>query len=109
MAGTRRSTRQTTTTAPKYNDDSSSSSEKVKSTRNTKKATHQKRTREEYADEDAEEKTSVPCTLAKDFIKDLHILAYLQRREAQSPNQRPNLSPNHPLKPSQRLQQHPTI
>ena len=72
MAGTRRSTRQTTTTAPTYNDDSSSSSEKAKSTRNTKKATRQKRTREEYVDEDAEEKTSVPCTLAKDVIKDSH-------------------------------------
>ncbi|OSS48182.1 hypothetical protein B5807_07636 [Epicoccum nigrum] len=60
MTGTRRSTRQTTTTAPKYNDDSSSSSEKAKSTRNAKKATRQKRTREQDVDEDAAEKKSLP-------------------------------------------------
>jgi predicted RNA-binding protein with PUA-like domain len=76
MTGTRRSTRQTTTTAPKYNDDSSSSSEKAKSARNTKKATRQKRTREQDVDEDTEEKqTSVPCTLAKTIIKDLHYIS----------------------------------
>jgi predicted RNA-binding protein with PUA-like domain len=99
MTGTRRSTRQTTTTAPKYNDDSSSSSEKAKSTRNAKKATRQKRTREQDVDEDAaEKKRSVFSTIAKDIIKDLRYVSLPPAKRSAKSKSATGPSPKPPSK-----------